>query len=87
MTVQAGTYALRLPTSVKEAVSQEAKRDGISMNQFIMLAVAERLTKIETTRFFTERSQRVDMDRFRKILNRDGGEPPQEGDEIPESLD
>jgi len=47
----------------------------------------EALTKIETTRFFTERSQRVDMDRFRKILNRDGGEPPQEGDEIPVSFD
>jgi len=86
MTIQSATYSLRLPTSIKEAVAQEAKQDGISMNQFIMLAVAERLAKIETTRFFTERSQRVDMERFRETLNRDGGEPPQDGDEIPDSL-
>ncbi|MBV7332076.1 toxin-antitoxin system HicB family antitoxin [Chloroflexi bacterium TSY] len=84
MTTQAATYSLRLPISLKEAVADAAKRDGISMNQFIMLAVAEKLSAMETAHFFAERRERVDMVRFRQILNRSGGEPPQDGDEIPE---
>ena len=86
MTVQAATYSLRLPISVKEAVADEAKRDGISMNQFIMLAVAEKLAALETARFFVERSERADMEQFRRTLHREGGEPPREGDELPEAV-
>lgn len=86
MTAQSATYSLRLPLSIKEAVATEAKRDGISMNQFIMLAVAEKLTALETARFFAERNERADMEGFRQILNREGGEPPRDGDELPDAM-
>ncbi|MEZ5450336.1 MAG: toxin-antitoxin system HicB family antitoxin [Thiolinea sp.] len=36
-------YPLRLPRSLKEAVNAAAERDGTSMNQFITIAVAEKL--------------------------------------------
>ncbi|RME59947.1 MAG: toxin-antitoxin system HicB family antitoxin [Caldilineae bacterium] len=75
-------YALRLPQSLKEAVAEAAARDGISMNQFIVLAVAEKLAAMDTLRFFQERAERADMERFRQILNREGGEPPRPGDEL-----
>jgi hypothetical protein len=68
---------------LKEAVVKAAERDGISMNQFIMLAVAEKLAALETVRFFEERSDRADLERFRQILNRSGGEAPLPGDEVP----
>jgi hypothetical protein len=77
------SYALRLPVSMKEAVAQVADRDGISINQFILLAVAEKLSAMETARFFTERTERADMDAFRRLLQREGGEPPRTGDEMP----
>lgn len=80
---QPASYPLRLPNSLKEAVSQAAEREGISMNQFITLAVAEKLSAMDTAAFFEERSRRADRERFRQILNRDGGQPPQPGDELP----
>lgn len=80
---QSSTYALRLPKSLKEAVMKVAKRDGVSINQFIALAVAEKLATLETARFFEERQKRADLDAFAKLLNRAGGEPPRNGDEMP----
>ncbi len=34
--------------------------------------------------YFRERAERVDMEAFRQVLNRAGGEPPRPGDELPE---
>ena len=76
------TYPLRLPKSLKDAVARVAKEDGTSINQFISIAVAEKLSALETATFFEERRKRVDMDAFRKILSREGGEPPSPGDEM-----
>ena len=75
------TYPLRLPKSLKDQVSKVAKRDGTSINQFIAIAVAEKISAMETERFFSERAQKADMEAFREILFRPGGEPPRTGDE------
>ena len=42
------TYLLKLPTSVKTAAARLAKAEGVSLNQFIAAAVAERLASLET---------------------------------------
>lgn len=75
------TYPLRLPRSVKAAVEQLAKEEGISLNQFVATAVAEKLAAMRTATFFAERSDRADLDAFRAILTREGGELPLSGDE------
>ena len=80
---QPASYPLRLPQSLKEAIAQAAARDGISINQFLTLAAAEKLAALDTVRFFEERAGRADFARFRGILNRPGGEAPQSGDELP----
>ena len=52
----------------------------------VWLPMAEELDKrevVETIRFFNARAGRADMDAFRRILNRDGDEPPRPGDEMP----
>ena len=36
------TYPLKLPTSVKKAAAELAATDGVSLNQFIAAAVAEK---------------------------------------------
>lgn len=77
------TYPLRLPRSVKLAVEKMAKEEGVSLDQFVATAVAEKLSAMNTAAFFTERKQRADFDLFRAILTRQGGEPPREGDEFP----
>ena len=50
---ETSTYPLRLPKSLKDEVAKVAKRDGTSINQFIAIAVAEKISALETERFFT----------------------------------
>lgn len=76
------TYPLRLPRSVKAAVEQLAKEEGISLNQFVATAVAEKLAAMRTAAFFAERRERADLEAFRAILTRQGGQPPEAGDEL-----
>ena len=75
---------LRLPRSIKAGVERAAKRDGTSMNQLIATAVAEKLSALETMDFFLERANRADLDKFDRFMNREGGEPPRAGDELPD---
>ena len=49
------TYLLKLPTSVKTAAARLAKAEGVSLNQFIAAAVAEKVGIMETAREFLER--------------------------------
>ncbi len=76
-------YLLRLPQSVKEEAEKLAARDGVSFNQFAAIAIAEKVASLRTASFFAERRQRADPAAFRRLLARDGGEPPRSGDEIP----
>ena len=77
------TYPLRLPRSLKEAVERLSREDQTSMNQFVATAVAEKVSALETARFFTDRKARADFKAFDKIMSRRGGKPPREGDEMP----
>jgi hypothetical protein len=76
------TYPLRLPNSVKAEVERRALADGISMNQFVATAVAEKLSAMNTAEFFAERRAKADFAAFDRIMARQGGEPPQPGDTI-----
>ena len=79
---ETSTYPLRLPKSLKDQVAKVAKRDGTSINQFIAIAVAEKISALETERFFSERGKQANMEAFRAILFRPGGEPPRTEDEL-----
>jgi hypothetical protein len=76
------TYPLRLPRSVKAEVERRAKEDGISINQFVATAVAEKLAVMNSATFFAERRNRADFKAFDRIMRRKGGEPPAPDDVI-----
>jgi hypothetical protein len=82
MTTRVSTFPLRLPVSMKAALEEISKRDGTSLNQFLVIAAAEKIAAMETERFFAERKDRADRKAFRRILNRKGGEPPKPEDRI-----
>jgi hypothetical protein len=51
------TYPLKLPLSIKKAAQRLAKEDGVSLNQWIAAAVAEKVGVIETAAdFFQKRA-------------------------------
>jgi hypothetical protein len=81
---QPAVIQVRLPRSMKDAVARLAKQDGISMNQMITLAVAEKVAVLETMENLKKRAARADYEWFDRFMNREGGEPPREGDELPE---
>jgi hypothetical protein len=42
-----GSFPLRLPVSTRRQANDLAQREGLSLNQFISLAVAEKITRLE----------------------------------------
>ena len=75
-------YALRLLASVKAEAEKVAVAEGTTLNQFINVAVAEKLAALRTAQFFQERAARADLAVFDRLLDRAGDEPPRPGDEI-----
>ena len=73
MTTKTGTYPLRLPLSLKAAVEKLAKRDGTSVNQFVVVAVAEKLSAMATADQFAERADEIPLGDL-------GDEPPRPDD-------
>jgi hypothetical protein len=49
------TYPLKLPLSTKRAAQRLAKEDGVSLNQWIAVAVAEKIGVVETAADFFKR--------------------------------
>jgi HicB family len=76
------TYPLRLPRSVKAEVERRAKQEGVSINQFVATAVAEKLDAMNTAEFFAERRERADFAVFDRLMRRRGGEAPLPDDAI-----
>jgi hypothetical protein len=52
------------------------------MSQFVATAVAEKVSALQTARFFQDRKARANFKAFDKIMNRRGGSPPREGDQL-----
>jgi len=82
MVMRQSSFPLRLASSLQEEARKPAKSEGISLNQLINLAVAEKISALRTEEFFRERGARADTKKGRKILRRAGSEPPREGDEM-----
>lgn len=77
--------ALRLQTSLLEEARRVSGTEGVALNQFINVAVAEKLSALRTDEYFRERVGRADLKSAKKILKRAGrGKPPLPGDEIGE---
>jgi hypothetical protein len=80
MTTRTAAFPLRLPISLKTALQNISDRDGTSINQFLVVAAAEKIAAMQTEEFFLSRRGRADREAFRRILNRQGGEAPSSED-------
>lgn len=81
MTTKAATMSLRLPISLKAALEKMAAADGTSMNQFLVMAAAEKLASLQTAEtFFAQRREKGDVEAALSFLTRNGGEAPHPDD-------
>lgn len=67
-------------------LKQVAQEEGTSINQFINIAVAEKLAVLRTETYFKERMNRAQREDFIAILEKAGEDIPIEGDELPEDI-
>lgn len=76
-------YPLQLPQSLKETAARLAQQDGVSLNQWIVSAVAQKIGAVETADDFLKAragtAKRGDLTRF---LDRAPDVPPAPEDAI-----
>ncbi len=76
------TMTIDLPEDVRREVERLARERGVSPEEFVAGATAEKVGAIQSAAaYFAERAKRAKPGRLREFLNREGGEPPQPGDE------
>ena len=74
---------IRLPESLHQHLKNAAQADGVSVNQFISLAVAEKLSALQTYDLIATRAARGSRDKFLDALAAVPDAPPPPGDELP----
>ena len=79
-------YPLQLPISLKETASRMAREDGVSLNQWITAAVAQKIGAVETADALLKRraatAKTGDLTRY---LDRAPDLPPVPGDDLPDA--
>ncbi len=77
------SYPLKMPISVKTAAARLAKADGVSLNQFIAVAVAEKVGAIETADGYLKlRAAKAKPADLMKFLRQAPNVKPAENDSI-----
>jgi len=74
--------SLRLPESLHKRIKELASREGVSMNQFITLAVTEKMSALLTVDYLKERAGRGSRQKLEAILARVPDVKPEEYDRL-----
>lgn len=77
------SYPLKLPASVKAAAARLAKEDGVSLNQWISVAIAQKIGVVETASdFLRRRAGKARPEDMLPFLDKAKREAPPVGDEV-----
>jgi len=64
--------ALRLQESLLDEARRVAETEGVALNQFINVAVAEKLSALRTEDYFSARAAKGDVTKAKRLLQRAG---------------
>ena len=73
--------SLHLPASLKAAAEEFARRDGVSLNQFISTAVAQKVGAVDAVEFLRKRGAGGDRERAIAFLRAVPDVPPSPDDD------
>lgn len=76
------TLSVRLPESVHRKLKLMAEKEGVSMNQLISLAVAEKLSSLLTIDYLNERANKANPEEFKKLLDKVPDVEPESYDKL-----
>ena len=77
---------LRLPQSLHRKLADVASREGVSINQLISSAVAEKMSALMTEEYLEERAKRGSRRRFAAVLAKVPDVEPEETDRLPKAV-
>jgi hypothetical protein len=79
-------FPLRLMPSVRRTAELFSQKEGVSLNQFINVAVAEKLAHLEHHEWTRNRNKPSEESRAKalRLLDEGGNNAPEPGDELPE---
>ena len=73
---------LTLPRTLHEQMEAQAHKEGISLNEFITLAVAEKLATLSTADYLTERAKRGSREKLLAVLAKAPNVEPEAYDKL-----
>jgi hypothetical protein len=76
------TISLRLPDSLHDEVRKLAKREKVSINQLLTLALAEKISALETEEYLANRSLSADKRKFLKVMDKVSNREPEQEDAL-----
>ena len=77
------TLSLRLPESIHRNLKTLAEREGISINQLINSAVAEKLAALMTEEYLEQRAARGSRRKLKSVLAKVPDVEPEQNDRLP----
>lgn len=76
------TLSVRLPESLHRKIKELAEKEGVSMNQFITLAVSEKMSALLTIDYLKDRAEKASKQKFESIMNQVPDVEPEEYDKL-----
>ncbi len=76
------TISLRLPESLHHSARELAKKESISINQLITLALAEKVSALMADDYLGKRAKRANKRKFQKALSKVANVPPTDYDRL-----
>ncbi len=76
------TMTLSLPESLHAKVREVSKQEGVTTDQFIAAAVAEKLAAFLSVEYLEERARRGSLEKFRAVLAKVPDVEPEEYDRL-----
>lgn len=80
---RASVFSLKWPASLKSAVAKICKEEDMDIQQFVVMAVAEKVSTMKMASFFAAGLAEADIEAALRTLRRDGGQPPEPEDRLP----
>lgn len=77
------TMSLRLSASLHRHAKELARQEGISINQLVATALAEKISALSAGEFLEERARRGDRSKFEQALDKVKNFAPDEFDRLP----
>ena len=79
---------LRVPDSLHDQVRNLAQQDSVSINQFIAIAVAEKVATLMTLDYIEQRAKRGTRKKFERVLTKiaQSDQEPIDADRLPADM-